>query len=176
MKSRKKYFIMGAIIFFFFVVLGFGLIAASGPPGVCGRSPHPMFHGKGFHPRFFGKDFSRHILGRMDNHVEELDLSETQTEEYEEIRQKLMARLTEAMENRKEFFIQLNDEINKDNPNINDLSDLINQHFKKMPDLMSENLNLFVDFYTILDENQKVMLLEKARKKMSWLESAMSRD
>jgi Spy/CpxP family protein refolding chaperone len=176
MKSRKKYFIMGAMILFFFVVAGFGLIAASGPPGFCDRSPCPMFHGKGFHPRFFGKDFSEHVLGRMDSRVEELDLSEIQTEQYEKIREKLKIRLTEAMENRREFFIQLHDEINKDNPNIDTLSDLINQHIRKMPDFMSENLNLFVEFYTILDENQKAKLLENARKKMSWLGSTISRD
>ena len=176
MKSRKKYFIMGAMILFFFVVAGFGLIAASGPPGFFDRSPCPMFHGKGFHPRFFGKDFSEHVLGRMDSRVEELDLSEIQTEQYEKIREKLKIRLTEAMENRREFFIQLHDEINKDNPNIDTLSDLINQHIRKMPDFMSENLNLFVEFYTILDENQKAKLLENARKKMSWLGSTISRD
>jgi Spy/CpxP family protein refolding chaperone len=176
MKSRKKYFIMGAMILFFFVVAGFGLIAASGPPGFCDRSPCPMFHGKGFHPRFFGKDFSEHVLGRMDSRVEELDLSEIQTEQYEKIREKLKIRLTEAMENRREFFIQLHDEINKDNPNIDTLSDLINQHIRKMTDFMSENLNLFVEFYTILDENQKAKLLENARKKMSWLGSTISRD
>ena len=176
MKSRKKYFIMGAIILFFFIISGFGLIAASGPPGFCDRSPCPMFHGKGFHPRFFGKDFSENVLRRMDRCVEELDFSEIQTEEYEEIRQKLKARLTEAMENRREFFIQLHDEINKGDPNIDTLSDLINQHLRKMPGFMSEKLNLFVEFYTILDENQKAMLLENARKKMSWLGSTMSRD
>ena len=176
MKSRKKYFIIGVIILFFFIVAGFGLIAASGPPGFCDRGPYPMFHGKGFHPRFFGKDFSKHVLGRMDSRVEELDLSGTQTEEYEEIRQKVKARLTEAMENRRDFFIQLYDEINKDNPNIDALSDLVNQHLRKMPGFMSENLNLFVEFYTILDENQRAMLMENARKKMSWLGSKMSWD
>ena len=176
MKSKKKYFIIGAIILFFFVVAGFGLIAASGPPGFCDRGPCPTFHGKGFHSRFFGKDFSEHVLRRMDNRLEELDLSETQKEDYEEIRQKLKARLTDAMENRREFFIQLHDEINKDNPNIDALSGLINQHFRKMPDFMSENLSLFVAFYAILDDNQKAILLENARKKMNWLGSTMSQD
>ena len=167
---------MGAIILFFFVVAGFGLIAASGPPGFCDTSPCPMLHGKGFHPRFFGKDFSEHVLRRMDSRVKELDLSEIQTEGYEEVRQKLKARMIEAMENRREFFIQLHDEINKDDPNIDALSGIINRHLRKMPGFMSENLNLFVEFYTILDENQKAMLLENARKKMSWLGSKMSLD
>jgi hypothetical protein len=45
-----------------------------------------------------------------------------------------------------------------------------------MEDFMSGNLDLFVDFYNILDEDQKAMLLENARKKMSLLGSTMSRD
>ena len=166
MKSRKKYFIIGAVILLFVLFAGFGLIMACGPPGFCDRDPHSMFPGKHFHPGFFGKDFSGHIMSRMDSRVEELDLSETQMEEYEEIRLKVKAGLIEAMENRREFFRELKNEINKDNPDMNALSDHIRQHLNKMPDFMSYNLDLFMEFYNVLDENQSAMLLEKFRYRM----------
>ena len=176
MKSRKKYFIIGAIILLFVLFGGLGLIIACGPPGFCDRGPHPMFNGEGFHPRFFCKDFSEHILSRMDNRVEELDLSETQMEEYEEIRLKVKAGLTEAMENRREFFRGLKREINKDNPDMNALSDHIWLHLSKMPDFMSINMDLFMEFYSILDENQRTRLLETFRNRMNRFGSVMSND
>jgi Spy/CpxP family protein refolding chaperone len=176
MKSRKKYFIIGAIILLFALFIGLGLIIACGPPGFCDRDPHPVFPGKGFHPRFFGKDFSGHILSRMDSRVKELDLSETQMEEYEEIRLKVKAGLTKAMENRREFFRELKREINKDNPDMNALSDYIRQHLNKMPDFMSYNLDLFMEFYNVLDENQRTRLLEKFRNRMDRFGAVMCSD
>ena len=176
MKSRKKYFIIGAIILLFVLFGGLGLIIACGPPGFCDRPPHPMFPGEGFHPRFFGKDFSGHILSRMDSRVDDLELSEAQMEEYEEIRLKVKAGLIEAMENRKEFFSELKREINKDNPDMNALSDHIKEHLSQMPDFMSINLDLFMEFYSILDENQSARLMEEFRNRMNRCGAIMSND
>ncbi|UCF85501.1 MAG: hypothetical protein JSV50_07665 [Desulfobacteraceae bacterium] len=176
MKSRKKYFIIGAIILLFVLFAGFGLIIACGHPGFCDMYPHPMFPGKGFHPRFLGKDFSEHILSRMDSRVKELDLSETQMEEYEEIRLKVKAGLTEVMENRGEFFRELKREINKDTPDMNALSDHIKQYVSKMPDFMSHNLDLFMEFYNVLDEDQRTRLLEKFLNRMDRFGAVMCND
>ena len=112
----------------------------------------------------------------MDSRVEELDLSETQMEEYEEIRLKVKAGLTEAMENRREFFRELKREINKDNPDMNALSDHIRQQLRKMPDFMSYNLDLFMEFYNVLDENQSARLLEKFRNRMDRFGAIMCND
>ena len=176
MKSRKKYFIIGAAILLFALLAGVTFIAACGPPGFCDMGPHRMFCGEGSHPRFFGKDFSEFILARIDSRVEDLDLSATQMEEYGEIRQRVKGKFVFAMEKRREFFRELRDEVNEDNPDMNALTGHIKLHLGKMEDFMSGNLDLFVDFYNILDEDQKAMLLENARKKMSWLGSTMSRD
>jgi len=176
MKSRKKYFIIGAAILLFALLAGVTFIAACGPPGFCDMGPHRMFCGEDSHPRFFGMDFSEFILARIDSRVEDLNLSETQMEEYGEIRQGVKGRFALAMEKRREFFRELRDEINVDNPDMDALAGRIKLHLGKMEDFMSGNLDLFVDFYNILDEDQKAILLENARKKMSRLGSTMSRD
>ena len=166
MKSRKKYFIIGAAILLFALLAGVTFIAACGPPGFCDMGPHRMFCGEDSHPRFFGKDFSEFILARVDSRVEDLDLSETQMEEYGEIRQRVKGKFVFAMEKRRKFFRELRDEVNEDNPNMNVLAGRIKLHLGKMEDFMSGNLDLFVEFYNILDEGQKARMIEKMRDKM----------
>ena len=176
MKSRKKYFIIGAAILLIALLAGVSFIAACGPPGFCDMGPHRMFCGEGSHPRFFGKDFSEFILARIDSRVEDLDLSETQMEEYGEIRQRVKGKFVFAMEKRREFFRELRDEVNEDNPDMNALADRIKLHLGKMEDFMSGNLDLLMEFYNILDEDQKARVIEKMREKMSWSGSTMSQD
>ena len=176
MKSRKKYFIIGAAILLIALLAGVSFIAACGPPGFSDMGPHRMFCGEDSHPRFFGKDFSEFILARVDSRVEDLDLSETQIEEYGEIRQKVKGKFVFAMEKRREFFRELRDEINEDNPNMDALAGRIKLHLGKMEDFMSGNLDLLMEFYNILDEDQKARVIEKMREKMSWSGSTMSQD
>jgi hypothetical protein len=125
-----------------------------------------MFCGEDSHPRFFGKDFSEFILARIDSRVEDLDLSEDQMEEYRGIRQRVKDKFVFAMEKRKEFSRELHDEINKDNPNMNALASRIKLHLGKMEDFMSGNLDLLMEFYDILDKDQKARVIEKMRDKM----------
>ncbi len=167
MKSRKKYFIIGAAILLIALLAGVSFIAACGPPGFGDMGPHRMFCGEGSHPRFFGKDFSQFILARIDSRVEDLDLSETQIEEYGGIRQKVKDKFVFAMEKRREFFRELHDEVNEDNPDMNALTGRIKLHLGKMEDFMSGNLDLLMEFYNILDEDQKARVIEKMREKMS---------
>ena len=167
MKSRKKYFIIGAAILLIALLAGVSFIAACGPPGFGDMGPHRMFCGEGSHPRFFGKDFSQFILARIDSRVEDLDLSETQIEEYGGIRQKVKDKFVFAMEKRREFFRELHDEVNEDNPDMNALAGRIKLHLGKMEDFMSGNLDLLMEFYNILDEDQKARVIEKMREKMS---------
>jgi len=160
MKFKKKHFIITAAILFL------GIVAACGFHGFRDMGPHPMFCDKGPHSKFFGKKFSEHVLSRMDSRVEDLNLSETQKKEYEEIRLKVREKLTEAMEKRKKNFTQLQNEISKDKPDINALAEVAKKQFNKMPIFMADNLDLFIKFYNILDEDQKTKVIETMRKKM----------
>lgn len=166
MKFKKKHFIITAVILFLGIVTAFGLITACGFHGFRDRGYHPAFCGKGPHPKFFGKRFSEHVLSRMDEKVEDLNLSENQKTEYEKIRLEVKEKLTEAMEKRKENFRQLQNEINKDKPDINAMAEVAKGQFNKMPVFMADNLDLFTKFYNILDEDQKTKVIETMRKKM----------
>ena len=160
MKFKKKHFIITAAILFL------GIVAACGFHGFRDMGPHPMFCDKGPHSKFFGKKFSEHVLSRMDSRVEDLNLSETQKKEYEGIRLEVKEKITMAMEKRKENFMQLQNEINKDKPDINAMAEFAKKQFNKMPVFMADNLNLFIKFYNILDEDQKTKVIETMRKKM----------
>ncbi|MEA3436380.1 MAG: hypothetical protein U9R43_07920, partial [Thermodesulfobacteriota bacterium] len=129
-----------------------GIVAACGVHGFRDMGPYPMFCGKGPHPKIFGKQFSEHVLSRMDSKVEDLNLSEKQKKEYEEIRLEVKEKITMAMEKRKENFVQLQNELNKDKPDINAMAEAAKNQFNKMPVFMADNLNLFIKFYNILDE------------------------
>ena len=165
MKFKKKHFIITIAILFL------GIIAACGFHGFRDLGPHPMFCGKGPHSKICGKNFSEHILSRMDSKVEDLNFSENQKKEYEEIRLEVKEKLTEAMEKRKENFTQLQNEISKDKPDINAMAEVAKKQFNKMPVFMADNLDLFTKFYNILDEDQKSKVIETMRKKMKACQS-----
>ena len=157
MKTKKKYFIIGGIVLFAILLTGFGLVAAWGPCGGFDR---------GFHPGFHNKDFSEFILWRLDKRVEELDLSETQKGKYEEIKGKIETQLNEGMDDRKRLMEELQVEINKENPDLKILTESIKKRIKRISAFMEGNLDLFVDFYKNLDEEQKDRIMATIREKM----------
>ncbi|MDY6791003.1 MAG: Spy/CpxP family protein refolding chaperone [Thermodesulfobacteriota bacterium] len=160
MKFKKKHFIITAVILFV------GIVSACGIHGFKNCGYHPMFCGKGPHPKFFGKNFSQHVLSRLDKKVEDLNLTETQKIEYEKIRLEVKEKMTWAMKKRKENFIQLHNQINKEKPDMNAIAEAAKKQLNKMPVFMADNLDLFLKFYHILDEDQKRKVIEIIRKKM----------
>jgi hypothetical protein len=159
MKLRKKTYIIGGIVVFVGVILvSAGFIAGCGPHMFCDG------------------DFSEHILSRMDSRVEKLELSDSQQEKYEEIRLKVKANLDKGKEERKKFLSELQNEINKENPDINTLTALVKTKFRDGPTHLTDNLDLFVEFYNVLDDEQKGILIERLRKKMKRFSMIMCED
>jgi len=157
MKKRKKYLIIGAVILSVAVLAGLGISAACGPHG------HWQ---KGFHSRFHSEDIADFVLWKMDRRVKDLDLNETQKQEYAKIKEQVKANLSEVMEERREFHRMMHDEINKENPDVNRVADLAKDRLKDLPDLIGKNLDLIVKFYNMLDESQKAQVLERLRWRM----------
>lgn len=145
MNFRRKFLIVGA------VVLSLGLFAGCGPH---------------VHHRLRDRDFSKHVMKRLDSRVKKLDLSETQKKKYEEIRLKIQANLTKGVEERNKFFRVLQSEIDRENPDMNAVAGLVKKQLKEMPGLMEDNLDLFVEFYNVLDEDQKARLIKMIQKKI----------
>ena len=166
MKSQKKSFIKAAVaIIIAAVVLSLGLVAGCGPHGF--RDKTSWRHSTGWmEDRFHRKDFPEHIMKRMDNRVEDLDLSETQKEKYEDFRQKIQSNLTRGFEERKTLMEELQKEINRETPDMNAMTGLVKKGLKDMPGSMEGNLDLFVEFYNVLDEDQKAQVVEMMRKRM----------
>ncbi len=156
-KKRKKSFVVGGIVLFIMLFAGFGLVAGCGP---CRG-----FH-RGFHPRFHNKDFSEHILRRLDRRVEALNLSEAQKEKYEEIKGKLVTRLKEHMDDKKRLMEEIQTEMKKREPDVKALSESIKKQMKRFPDFMEGNLDLFIEFYETLDQEQKDKIMATIREKM----------
>jgi hypothetical protein len=154
MKLRKRSLIIGGIALLAAGVLFIGLLTGCRP-----------FPGPGPH-RSCKKDFSEHVLKRMDKQVAKLDLSEDQHEKYMEIRQRVAADLAEGMARKRQLFFEFQGEINKEEPDINIIADLFKDRLRGIPDVMEKQLDYFVEFYNILDENQKVELIQKIQKKM----------
>jgi Spy/CpxP family protein refolding chaperone len=155
MKKRKKYFIIGAVI------LSIGILASLGFSAACG--PHGSW-GKGFHSRFHSDDVADFISWKMDRHVKDLNLDETQRQEYENLKGQVKTHITEAMERRRGFHSIIHEEINKENPDLNNVANLAKERLQKMPDIIGKNLDLFMDFYNrVLTDDQRAKVIEMIR-------------
>lgn len=156
MKLRKRSLIIGGIALLVAGVLFVGFLTGCRPFPGQGPGPH----------RFCKKDFSEHVVKKMDKKVAKLDLSEDQHEKYMEIRQKVAADLDEGMERKRQLHFEFQNEISKAEPDINIIVDLVKDRLRDMPDVMERQLDYFVEFYNILDEEQKAELIERFQKKM----------
>ncbi len=157
MGKRKKVFIVGSIVLLIVLLMGFELVAA--------RGPCKGFHG-GFHPGFHHKDLSEVILWRMDKAVEGLNLSEPQKGKYEEMKGKLEARFKELREERKRWREELQTAMKKEDPDVKVLSESVKKRIERFSGFMERNLDLFVEFYDTLDQEQKDKIMAAIRKKM----------
>jgi Spy/CpxP family protein refolding chaperone len=158
MKKRKKYLIVGTVILSLLVLTGLGFTAAC--------APHGRWH-KGYHHGFHSDDVADFILWKMDRHVKELNLNETQMQQYEEIKGQVKAGITGAMERRREFHSIMHEEINKDNPDLNNVANLAKERLQKMPDIIGKNLDLFMDFYNrVLTDEQRAKVIEMIRSRI----------
>ncbi|MEA2039793.1 MAG: Spy/CpxP family protein refolding chaperone [Thermodesulfobacteriota bacterium] len=158
MKLRKKTYVIGGIVLLATLFTGFGIFGAYGPP------------------KFFHGDFSKHVLKKMDSRVAKLDLSETQTKKYDEIREEVAASLAKGKEERKKFFTRLQSEVNKENPDMEALTSIVKHQLKNMPGFMSGNLDHFAEFYNILDEEQKTQAIKGIRKKINRFGTVLCRN
>jgi Spy/CpxP family protein refolding chaperone len=163
MKIRKKHVVIGLIVLFACLFIGFGLMAVGeARRGWDGHFPM-HFHGRGHHFGYFDKGSPEHMLSFMDKRIQSLDLNKTQEKKYEEIRAKIKSRLYEHIEDRKAFAEQLREEVQRENPDIDRMADLVKKRIQAMSSSMDEGLKYFVEFYKQLDDNQKKLIIERFR-------------
>ena len=150
MKAKSKWKVV-AIVTGVLILLAGGTLYAFGP-----------------FSHFGGGRFQDRILARIDDRVEDLNLSESQQKAYEDLRGRLESNLSEAAAGRKELFVEIGRELNRENPDVGVVTGLIKERLDRMPEFMGANLDLMAEFYNMLDDAQKAKVLSKARKRMEW--------
>ena len=164
--SKKKKIIMGALILTLAIVVGIGATIAYGPKGSWARGFPPGFHGMGCHPGPHGEDIADFILWKMDRHVKELNLNNNQKKEYEKSKEEIRAGIAQAIERKKDFHRVVHQEMDKENPDINALAGLMKERAQNIPDMVSRPIDLFVNFYNLLDKDQQAKVIKMFRARM----------
>ena len=162
--TGKKKTLIGVLVASLVVAAGIGALTTCAPDGAWGKGFHPGFHRAGFHPH--GEDVADFILWKMDKHVKDLDLNETQKQEYEKVKDQIKFTFAEAMERRVEFHGILRDEMSREKPDLEALAGLVKERANLIPERVSKHVDLFLNFYNTLDGNQKAQLIEMFRCRM----------
>ena len=139
---KRRTVVVGLALLGTILIAGAGAAGCHRPPGFCGGGCH-------------GKEFPNHVLEKMDSEIEALELTEVQQETYREIRAKVESELVEMGQERKALFQEVKTEMDKDAPDLNVLADLLKSHMKQFPDRMTFFVDQFMDFYQVLDIEQK---------------------
>jgi Spy/CpxP family protein refolding chaperone len=162
MKSISKgLWIGGILVVVAGAVILLGPVAGCRPPGWRDGPFEPSFCRRG--PRFADSDFSERILKHVDRHVAELSLTETQQQSYEALKGKLKTHLQEGKTRRVEWVSELRTELRKDKPDIQVVASHVKKATRALPEAMDRHVDLFVQFYSILDEEQRRKVLERFR-------------
>jgi Spy/CpxP family protein refolding chaperone len=171
--NKKRIFIaVGAVVLLIMLVTGYGFVSASGPLGGVGWNCSPGFHGKGFHSKFHNRDFSEFIIWQMDREVQQLNLTSDQNAKYEEIKENLTAHLSGDTDDRRRLMEQFHTEMSKENPDVNYLIETLKTKLDEVYDFAYENLDLFSEFYDMLDSSQQQMLTGKIKERMEYHHSS----
>jgi Spy/CpxP family protein refolding chaperone len=166
MKDRKRLMIIGGVIFSLAVVLGIGITSAFGPKNGWGGF-HRGFHGIGFHHGPPIEEITEFIMWKMDRRARELNLTEPQRREFERIKDEVRSTIAEAIERRREFHRRVMEELDRETPDIVGLADTIKGRVNSIPQMVSTKIDLLVNFYDMLDNEQKARLVEMCRSRTS---------
>ncbi|MFC1579313.1 Spy/CpxP family protein refolding chaperone [Thermodesulfobacteriota bacterium] len=120
----------------------------------------------GCHSRRYHKSghMTERILARADSRVEDLNLTDDQKKKYQDIRLRLKEHLAKGTEARKKLFEGLMTEINKKNPDLEAASIQAKAQMNQFPEFMGGILDLFMEFYNVLDDQQKAQVITHLKK------------
>ncbi|MBW2618986.1 MAG: Spy/CpxP family protein refolding chaperone [Deltaproteobacteria bacterium] len=154
MKTKRGYFVVGGV-----VVLVVGLILA----GWAVANEYSEF-------RSCFKKGPGCILERMDEGVEELNLTRSQRHKYEALKTELKTNLTDSRAKRREFLNRLKQEINTERPDLTAVANLIKSKMDEMSVHLGQGLDGFVEFYNVLDGDQQEKMIAHLREKIDRFE------
>jgi hypothetical protein len=178
MEQRRKTLVVSGVlglIMISAIALFAGNLAGCRYDGLGDSGFRPRFGPGGFHPGFMGNGLPEFAAKRLDDHVEDLNLSEAQEQQYQIIRESFKQLVTQHVAQRKEFFIQLSEAIQQPNPDPAFIGTLIKAHAQHIPDAIGSYVDLFLSFYDILDADQKNLVVEHAQKRFKLMERFFTR-
>jgi hypothetical protein len=171
MKTRNKVLIGGGITFLVLVIAGYGLVSAYGPwGGPCGEFSH-RFQAHRFHSRAFHQDMAEFILWKMDKKAKDLHLTDPQKLKYEVLRENLKSHFTEIQTERQKMKDQFHKELAKENPDVKILVESAKAKVDHISGVLNKSLDLFLDFYSSLDNRQKAMIGDEIKERMKYRQS-----
>jgi Spy/CpxP family protein refolding chaperone len=164
--TKKKKIVIGALVLSLAVAAGIGAVAVRGPNGAWGKAFHPGFHRTGFHHGLHSEDVADFVIWKMDKHMKELNLNEPQKQEYEKAKEEIRKSIADVVSRRMEFHGIVRDEMSRENPDVNSLGSLVKERANHIPDMVSKHVDLFLNLYNMLDEDQKARVIEMFRSRM----------
>jgi hypothetical protein len=166
MKTRNKVFIGSGIFLLFTLIVGYGLVIGS-PWGDPGGKFGPPFAGRGFHSGFHQKEVAEFILWRMDKTAQKLNLTGEQKTKYEELKSNITSRMSSGFEERRQLRARFQEEMTKENPDVQGLVDAVKTRINDFSGFLSRNLDLIAVFYDSLNVDQKRLLNTEIRERMA---------
>lgn len=119
----------------------------------------------GCHHHRKDQDYPKRMLEHIDEHVEELQLSDTQNDQYLAIRARLETDLVKQQEDHKAFKASILTIIDREDSSVKDLTAAFRTKSKEIPGVADLYLNYIDEFYEILDDQQKAQVMEEIREK-----------
>lgn len=118
-----------------------------------------------YHRGFGENDFPKRMLERIDEHVEDLQLTADQNEQYLALRARLEADLIKQNASHKAFKTEMLSIIDKQESGVKDLTAELRKKSAELPVLANLYLGYVDEFYDILDDQQKALVMEEIRDK-----------
>jgi Spy/CpxP family protein refolding chaperone len=72
-----------------------------------------------------------------------------------------------VMERRREFRYLVHNEMSQENPNLNALAADVKKRLETMPEVIGENIDVFLRLYNVLNPEQRAQLIEMFRSRMN---------
>jgi len=167
MKISKRFMVIGGIILLA-VLAGFVVFAARGPGEwpCCGPSFGP--YGRGFHHGTWERgEMAEFALWRIDNKIQDLNLTPLQKEKYGELRKSIKGHFSSVKEERERLRKVFREEIAKETPDVVSLTKTMKKKIQDISGIMQAELDLIAAFYGSLDNAQKQKMMAGIREKMA---------
>lgn len=110
--------------------------------------------------------FTERFIAHLDERVDTLNLTDAQKAQYEAIKNELRINLDEFGQDRQGFRAAMQMELSKEKPDMAMVADNVKQRMRDMAEFGAGNVDLFVEFYNMLDETQQAQVVDIIQKKI----------